>query len=88
MGGYVYARHNIGAMEGRAGNVDRALRHFMIAVRDGDSHSLKKIQEMYGYGFATKDMYDEALQYYQSYLDEVKNDQRDEAAEAYDQKYC
>ena len=37
---------------------------------------------MYGYGHATKDDYAEALQSYQAYLDEVKSDQRDQAAAA------
>ena len=83
MRGDVYARHNLGAVEQNAGNVDRALKHHMIAVGSGHNNSLKKIQELYSYGRATKEDYTKALQLYQEYLGEIKSRQRDEAA-AYD----
>ena len=35
MGGRVVARHNLGCMEGRAGNLDRAIKHLMISARAG-----------------------------------------------------
>ena len=84
MGGDVYARHNLGSFEGRADNMDRALKHFMIAVRDGYTNSLKTIKLMYKDGQVTKDDYSKALRSYQEYLNEVKSSQRDEAAEADD----
>ena len=84
MGGDVEARHNLGAMEGQAGNMDRALKHFMIAVKDGGSISLESIKRMHEAGLSTKDEYTKALQLYQEYLDEVKSDQRDQAAAADD----
>jgi len=64
MGGSVIARYNLGLDEKKAGNLDRALKHYMIAIRDGDDESLKKIQEMYKYkkGHATKEDYMKALQ--------------------------
>ena len=76
------ARHNLGCMEGEAGNTERALKHHMIAVRAGDNDSLKEIQGLYSDGYATKDDYTEALQSYQAYLGEIKSRQRDEAAAA------
>ena len=85
MNGSVYARHNLGCNEWQAGNIDRALRHWMIAVKDGSLESLETIKRMYSNGLAelaTKDDYTKALRSYQAYLDEVKNDQRDEAAAA------
>ena len=33
MGGNVNARYNLGNLEGRAGNMDRALKHYLIAVQ-------------------------------------------------------
>ena len=33
MGGEAIARYNLGLIEKRAGNYDRALKHFMIAAR-------------------------------------------------------
>ena len=76
------ARYNLGNNEIRAGNLDRALKHFMIAIRSGDDGSLKRIQELYSNGHATKDDYTKALQSYQAYLSEIKSPQRDEAAAA------
>ena len=88
MGGNPYARHNLGNNEWRLGNIDRALKHFMIAVKDGHSDSMKNIKHLYKHGFATKDEYAKALRSYQVYLDEVKSDQRDEAAAENDSIYC
>ena len=78
--GDAIARYNLGATDRNAGNIDRALKHFMIAVKDGSDSSLKIIKRMYKIGQATKDDYAKALRLYQEYLDEVKSDQRDEAA--------
>ena len=74
------ARHNLGVEEWKVGNMDRALRHYMIAVKDGNSGTLKCIKMLYSNGDATKDDYAKALRSYQAYLDEIKSDQRDEAA--------
>ena len=80
MGGDTTARHNLGVDEKRSGNFDRALKHYMIAVRSGNSDSLEKIKQMYSDGYATKDQYATALQLYQEYLGEIKSIQRDKAA--------
>jgi TPR repeat protein len=80
MEGDSYARHNLGANEYNACNYDRALKHYMIAVRCGDTDSVKNIQRMYMYGHATKDQYAHALQSHQAYINEIKSDQREQAA--------
>jgi len=56
----------------------------MIAVRGGYNKSLKQIQKLYTNGHATKEDYTKALQLYQTYLGEIKSNQRDEAAAADD----
>ena len=38
--GEVVARDNLGVSEYNTGNYDRALKHFMIAVRGGDTRSV------------------------------------------------
>ena len=86
MKGDAGSRHILGLMEQKAGNMDRAVKHYMISVRSGSNTSLKKIQKLYLDGKATKDEYTEALRGYQKYLDEVKSRQRDEAA-AFDELY-
>ena len=84
MGGCSNARYNLGVFEHSAGNKERALRHYMIAVESGHNGSLKQIQELYSEGKATKDEYTKALRAYQKYLGEVKSRQRDEAAAAFE----
>ena len=83
MGGESMARHNLGNIDARAGNFDRALKHFMIAASGGADKSLNNIKEMYLQGDVTKKDYTKALQLYQVYLGEIKSPQRDKAA-AYD----
>ena len=80
MGGDVNARCNLGGAEGNKGNMERALKHFMIAVRSGCADSLEYIKRLYSKGHATKDDYTNALRSYQAYVDEIKSDQRDKAA--------
>jgi len=80
--GDVLARHMLGMEEEKARNMDRALKHHMIAVRDGDNDSLDSIKLMYEDGDATKDDFTKALRLYQEYLGEIKSRQRDEAAAA------
>ena len=70
------ARHNLGVDEAKAGNLDRAVKHFMIAAESGHAGSLKKIKELYPYGCVTKEDYTKALQAYQEYLREIKSVQR------------
>ena len=81
MGGCIQARHNLGVAEWQKGNVNRALGHYMIAVKDGNTKSLESIKHMCKAGFARKEVYAHALQSYKAYLDEIKTAQRDEAGE-------
>jgi len=76
------ARSNLGVYEKKAGNMDRALKHYMIAARGGRSNSLEKVKDMYSNGYATKEDYTKALKSYQAYLGEIKSVQRDKAAAA------
>ena len=80
MGGDSTARCNLGASEYNSGNYYRALKHHLIAVRGGCTHSLKDIQRLYMNGHATKDHYANALRSHQAYLNEIQSDQRDKAA--------
>ena len=82
MGGHITARHNLGVLEGRAGNMDSAAGF-------GCTRSLELIKHMIMNVDATKDDYTKALRSRQTYLDEIKSDQRDEAAALNEQfKYC
>jgi len=76
------ARHYLGYKEGMAGNFDRAVKHYIVAVRSGQNESLEAIKLLYSNGYATKDDYTKALQAYQVYLGDIKSNQRDRAASA------
>jgi len=80
--GNAIARGNLATTEQKAGNINRALKHYMIALVSGDSVSLNKVKELYSNGDATKEDYATALRSYQEYLDEIKSTQRDKAAAA------
>ena len=80
MKGCVEARRNLGLMEKREGNTEKSLRHYMIALGDGDKKSLDSVQNLFLNGLVTKDVYAKALQAYQVYLSEIKSEQRDKAA--------
>ena len=86
MGGHVTSRHNLGISEGRAGNMERALKHFMIAAGCGYTASLENVKQLFMDGYATKDYYAKVLRVYQASLVEVKSAQRDQAA-AFDNRF-
>ena len=83
MGGDVIARNNLGVIEGNAGNIDRAMKHWMISAGAGDGDSLKNIRECFMRGEATKDNFEKALRAHQGAKDEMRSDQREAAATAY-----
>ena len=81
MNGHVMARHNLGMTEGRAGNIQRAMKHLIIAARAGDKLSLDAVKKGYMYGSVTKEEYANTLRGYQQSQDEMKSEARDRAAE-------
>ena len=82
VGGDEVSRYNLALDEKTAGNIQRTLKHFMIAVGAGDALSLKEVQLLYTNGHVPKEDYTTALRAYQTYLGEIKSRQRDEAAAA------
>ena len=68
MKGCAEARHNLGCAEAAW---DRALKHYMVSVGDGDNDSVKNIKQLYMDGHAKKEDYVRALRAYQGYLKEV-----------------
>ena len=77
MGGDVDARQNVGVFEARAGNYDRAVKHWMISAEAGDDDSLEKIRKCFMNGHATKDDFEKALRAHKKAKDEMKSDQRE-----------
>jgi hypothetical protein len=85
MGGCTSSRVNMGVYEHFAGREDRAIKHWLIAASFGHIGAVNAFRKLLIRGGATKDQYAQALRQYQEYLDEVKSDQRDQAAAYSDQ---
>ena len=77
MDGDVHARHNLGCSEGKAGNYQRALKHFILASRAGYKQSLEAVKAGYTHGHVTKDEYANTLRAHQKSVDEMKSETRD-----------
>ena len=80
MNGNVNARDNLGCVEGMAGNIDRSMKHFILAAKAGYKPSLESVKLGYKEGVITKDEYANTLRAYQHRHDEMKSDTRDKAA--------
>ena len=61
-------------------NIDKALRHMMIATSCGYGDSLAIMKILFSNELVTKNEYTAVLRSYQEYLGEIKSVQRDEAA--------
>ena len=82
IGGHPIARFNLGCIEGKCGNIERAVQHFIIAATQGDDESIKALMFAFKEGYASKDDLAAALRAHQAAVDATKSPQRD-AAEAY-----
>jgi TPR repeat protein len=81
MGGNTTARHYLGFLESVAGNNESAIKHWMIAAQNGSTRSLSNIRRyLVLWKFATKLDFEKAIRAYQQYLDDIRSEQRDEAA--------
>jgi len=79
MGGDPYARYDLGCYEGRNGNNERAVKHFIIAAKLGDEKSMKMLWKHYSFGAITKEDLDATLRTHKAAIDEMKSPQREEA---------
>ena len=79
MNGSVRARHNLGILEGTAGNVHRAFKHYILAAKAGFKKSLDVVKKGYINDMVTKDEYANTMRAYQQRVDEMKSGVRDKA---------
>ncbi|EJK57354.1 hypothetical protein THAOC_22611, partial [Thalassiosira oceanica] len=78
--------YNLGWLEGKKGNHDRAVRHFLISTKMGVVDSVESMKRAFMEGIATKEQYAEALKGYQDAVEEMKSHDRDEAKEYLDSR--
>ena len=86
MSGDIKARHNLGIIEGRAGNYQRAMKHYIISASAGFKESLNTVKEGFMTRYVTKEQYANTLREYQKSQDETKSDTRDKALAARNQR--
>ena len=79
MYGHVFARHNLGCIEGTAGNHDLAMQHWIISATLGYDNSLNKVKSFFEKGLTSKADYAAALRGYQNAVEEMSSPDRDEA---------
>ena len=79
MAGNLEARHNLGSDEYEAGNVHRAMKHFLLAARAGYKKSLDQVKAGFMNGNVTKDEYANTLRAHQDRFNMMKSDDRDRA---------
>jgi hypothetical protein len=73
------ARHNLGCIEERNGNMDRAVKHFIINASLGDEDSMKELWGHYSDGNITKEDLEVTLRTHKAAIDATKSSQREEA---------
>jgi hypothetical protein len=81
IGGSIDSRFNVGCMAYNSGRFDQAIKHWLIAAGGGYIRAVNNIKHAMYKDKATRDHYAQALRGYTQYLDEVRSDQRDRAAD-------
>jgi len=79
MNGHEKARHNLGIMDEHGGNVDRAMKHYVISAKRGFDPSLKEVERGYKAGHLTEEEYTSVLNAHRQSQDEMKSDHREKA---------
>lgn len=77
--GHPVARHDLGYLEKESGRFGRAVKHFIISAKLGNSDSLHAVKLLYKAGFESKDGFAAALRGHKAAVDATKSDQREEA---------
>ena len=86
IGGHPNARYNLGSYEERNGNIERAVKHYIIGANHGFEKSMKVLWKHYSKGNITKEDLESTLRTHKAALDEMKSPER-EAAEAWRKAY-
>ena len=77
IGGHPIARHVLALTEEKNGNMERAVKHYIIAAKVGYELSMKTLWKHYSLGNITKEDLDATLRSHQTAIDEMKSEQRD-----------
>ena len=70
------ARYSLGINEYNDGNMNRAMKHFMMAAKTGYDEPLKQVEKGYKWGIVKKDEYESTLSAHKVSQEEMKSNQR------------
>jgi len=84
IGGHPSARCGLGFHEYDNGNIERAVKHWIIAAAQGHDDSIKFLLEGFKRGFVSKENLAAALRAHQAAVNSAKSPQREAAEECYD----
>lgn len=87
MKGHHTSRYIVGRSEYDEGNIERAMKHYMIAAKSGDDESLKEIKKGFMAANVTKEEFELALRCHQASRGETKSEQRDRAKAFFENNY-
>jgi TPR repeat protein len=79
IGGDPEARYNLGCIEGNNGNIERSVKHYIIAANLGYEDSMKMLWKQYSAGNITKEELEVTLRTHKAAIDAMKSPQREEA---------
>ncbi len=82
IGGHTKARCFLGCIEWNSNNKERAVKHWIIAAKQGCDESTEWLMRVFKAGFVDKEVLAAALRAHQAAVDATKSPQR-EAAERY-----
>jgi TPR repeat protein len=77
IGGNPYARHNLAIIEEWNGNIERAVKHLIIAANLGHDKAMKELWKHYSAGHITKEELETTLRTHQAAIDAMKSSDRD-----------
>jgi TPR repeat protein len=83
IGGHPLARQNLGSHEWKNGNIERAVKHRIIAATQGCDDSMKSLMIAFRKGHLSKEQLDATLRAHHAAVNATKSPQRLAAEKAY-----
>ena len=77
MAGHEAARCNLGSIEGNSGNIEQAIRHFMIAASAGHYIAMNNLIIAFKQGLVSRNAMDSTLTAYNNSCAEMRSEARD-----------
>ena len=86
IGGHPTARYSLGSYEFNNLNIERAVKHWIIAAKQGDDKAIEELMKMFSVGYVEKDVLDATLRAHKAAVDATKSPQREEARKFFERK--